>query len=123
MCTKCYVFHRCIADEHRSLALGVQSVFFRVLGSIPAPIIVGVLFDSSCVYWQEECGDRGNCWVYNNNDLSLQIFGLMLGVRILSGIFAVCTWLFFDVTLCSHKTIEIEHSKENGIEMVSSLSM
>ena len=115
------VVNRCIADEHRSLALGIQSVFFRVLGSIPSPIIVGALFDSSCLYWQEECGDRGNCWVYDNHDLSLRIFGLMLGVRLLSCVFAVCTWVFFDVTLCSrHQTNEVENSEENGIKMVKS---
>jgi len=96
-------------------------VFFRVLGSIPAPIIVGALYDSSCLFWQEECGDRGNCWVYDNNDLSLRVFALMLGVRILSAIFAACTWVFFDVTLCSHNKVN-EHSKKDGIEMVTSQS-
>ena len=90
--------YRCIADEQRSLALGLQSVFFRALGSIPGPLIFGALFDASCVYWQEECGDRGNCWVYENEDLSLQMLGVSAGIRIVSVMFAFCTWT--DVLWC-----------------------
>lgn len=115
-------FHcRCIADEQRSLALGLQSVFFRALGTIPGPIIVGALFDVSCVYWQEECGDRGNCWVYENYDLSLRMFGVFIGVRIVSLLFAFCTWKFYDVTLCSHSqmTDEKEMMKINKAESLS----
>lgn len=104
---------RCIADEQRSLALGLQSVFFRAIGTIPGPLIFGALFDVSCVYWQEECGDRGNCWVYDNEDLSLRMFGVSIGVRVLSVTFAFCTWLFYDVTLCNrgHMTDETEMKK------------
>ena len=70
-------------------------MFIRTLGSIPGPIIFGALFDASCVYWQEECGDRGNCWVYENEDLSLQMLGVSAcaGIRIVSVMFAFCTWM------------------------------
>ena len=74
-------------------------MFFRLFGSIPGPIIVGALFDSSCLYWQEECGSRGNCWVYDNNDLSLRMFGVSTGVRVASVIFAFCAWIFL-MSLC-----------------------
>ena len=83
-------------------------MFFRALGSIPGPIIFGALFDASCVYWQEECGDRGNCWVYHNEDLSLRMFGVAVGVRIASVVFALCTWIFYDVTLCNRGQVADE---------------
>ena len=109
-CIRIYqlALYRCIADEQRSLALGLQSVFFRALGSIPGPLIFGALFDASCVYWQEECGDRGNCWVYDNEDMSLRVFGVSMGVRIVSVIFALCTWIFYDVTLCNRGQVTDE---------------
>ena len=94
-------FCRCISDEQRTLALGVQSVFMRALGYIPSPIIVGALFDSSCLYWQEDCGDRGNCWVYDNDDLSFSLFSVGTGVRIISILCAFGAWIFFDATLCN----------------------
>lgn len=74
-------------------------MFFRALGSIPGPIVMGALFDASCEFWQEECGDRGNCWVYNNKDLSLRIFAVVGSARALSLIFAICIFVFFDITL------------------------
>ncbi len=61
---------RSVAEEQRTLALGLQSISFRVIGSIPGPVVFGAIFDSACIYWQYECGHRGNCWVYDNVHLS-----------------------------------------------------
>jgi len=108
------VSHRCIADEQRSLALGIQSVFVKVLGSIPGPIVMGAIFDSSCAYWQEECGDRGNCYVLDNEDLSLRIFLVTAGIRIISVAFGFLAWGFFNKTLCSRGT---GRDRENEIEL------
>lgn len=60
--------HRCVAEQQRTLALdlGVQSLVFRALGSIPGPIVFGVIFDSTCLFRRFDCGRRGNCWVYDN---------------------------------------------------------
>jgi len=92
---------RCISDEQRTLALGLQSVLMRVIGNIPGPIVVGAVFDSSCLYWQEECGDRGKCYVYNNHNLTLRLFSMTTGVRVLSIVFSFCAWIFFGVNLCN----------------------
>jgi len=81
-------------------------VFFRILGTIPGPIIVGALFDASCLYWREECGGRGNCWVYDNDNLSLQMFGTTVGVRVASVIAAFCAWIFFDITFCNRGKVK-----------------
>jgi len=94
--------HRCIADEQRSLALGIQAVIVKILGNIPGPIIVGVIFDSSCAYWQEECGDRGNCYVLDNEDLSLRLFLVSAAARALSVLFGFLAWGLFNKTLCKH---------------------
>ena len=114
------VLYRCIADEHRSLALGIQSVFFRILGSIPGPIVIGALFDASCEFWQEQCGERGNCWVYHNEDLSLRIFGVVGSARVLSVICAICIYVFFDVTLCNRRKTDIITEDNGDMPMVES---
>ena len=75
-------------------------MIFRVIGSIPGPILMGALFDASCEFWQHQCGDRGNCWVYDNIQLSVLIIIVLGSFRIMSVIFAICIRLFFDVTLC-----------------------
>ncbi|XP_004375108.2 solute carrier organic anion transporter family member 4C1 [Trichechus manatus latirostris] len=58
---------RCVNNKQRSLALGIQFMFLRLLGTIPGPIVFGITIDSTCVLWDiNECGVKGACWVYNN---------------------------------------------------------
>ena len=84
-----------MAEEQRTLALGLQSVVFRAFGSIPGPIIFGVIFDSACVYWQYECSRRGNCWVYDNTNLSQRALALAISGTCLNFIFSFLCWLVY----------------------------
>ncbi|KAM5299340.1 LOW QUALITY PROTEIN: solute carrier organic anion transporter family member 4C1 [Ctenodactylus gundi] len=62
---------RCVDQRQRSLALGIQFMLLRLLGTIPGPIIFGATIDSTCTLWDiNECGVRGACWVYNNIKMS-----------------------------------------------------
>ncbi len=90
-----FIAHRSVADEQRSFALGVQSLSFRLFGSIPGPLLFGAIIDSGCVYSQEECGRVANCWVYDNNILRVRAY-----IFCVLGILAclVCTvlsWVFY----------------------------
>ena len=86
---------RSVADEQRTLALGMQSVAFRAFGSIPGPIVFGAIFDSTCIYWQYECSRRGNCWVYNNQHLSQRAVTLALIGIAINFTFSLLSWLFY----------------------------
>lgn len=59
---------RCVEDEQRSFALGLQWIKVRLMGTIPAPLIFGALIDESCVLWHESCDTQagGACLVYDN---------------------------------------------------------
>ena len=50
----------------------------RLLGTIPSPIIGGKLIDKTCIAWQESCGKRGNCRLYDRDMLSKTILGVYL---------------------------------------------
>ena len=65
-----------MADDQRALALGIESSVTRAFGSVPGPLLFGLIFDVSCLLWQEECGRRGNCWVYDKQQLSYYIISL-----------------------------------------------
>ena len=97
----CFILYRSVAEEQRSLALGVQSVIWRMLGGIPGPILYGVIFDSSCIYWQEDCGRRGNCWVYNNDSIGNRAFFLSFFGVAISAVFMILCWLFFPPISCT----------------------
>ena len=42
--------------EERSLALGIQSIIIRLVGSIPGPVLFGYVVDRVCLLWEPGCG-------------------------------------------------------------------
>ncbi|XP_010177455.1 PREDICTED: solute carrier organic anion transporter family member 4C1, partial [Mesitornis unicolor] len=81
---------RCVPDKQRSFALGVQSVFLRLLGTIPGPILFGVAIDSSCTLWDiNECKTKGACWVYDNERMAYLLMGISAACKIITIIFVV----------------------------------
>ncbi len=84
-----------MADEQRTLALGVQSVMFRAFGSVPGPLLFGTIFDSACIYFRHECGVQGNCWVYDNHRLSIGAIGLGAIGLTANFVFSLLAWLVF----------------------------
>lgn len=89
------LLYRVVADDQRALALGVQSGLSRILGSVPGPLIFGLLFDDSCLLWQEECGLRGNCWIYDRSQLSYNVISLGFPTYFLGFVFFFLAWLTF----------------------------
>lgn len=69
---------RAVRDDERPLSLGVTSALGRLLGTIPGPILGGLVFDSTCLLWQEEDGVRGNCWLHDNNALYIRTMLLVM---------------------------------------------
>ena len=88
--------HRVVADDQRSLALGIQSAIYRVFGTIPGPLVFGALFDAACLQWQDPCeGDRGNCWIYNNMKLSIYAMSFGIPCIAIAAILLFLSWLTY----------------------------
>ena len=73
----------------------VQSILLRVLGTIPAPLIFGAVFDASCILWQDTCGVRGSCFFYDKQQLALYMFGVCVGYKCFALVFMICAWKFY----------------------------
>ena len=60
--------------------MGMQYVLVKTIGSLPGPIILGHLLDLNCRLWQDICGQKGRCFVYDVNLVSrnICIFGVVL---------------------------------------------
>ncbi|XP_007940688.1 solute carrier organic anion transporter family member 4C1 [Orycteropus afer afer] len=70
---------RCVNNNQRSLALGIQFMFLRLLGTIPGPIIFGMTIDSTCILWDiNECGIKGACWIYDNIKMAHMIVAISM---------------------------------------------
>ena len=49
---------RSVRDHERSMAIGLQSVIIRLIGSIPGPVLFGYFIDRTCLLWEPSCGKR-----------------------------------------------------------------
>ena len=61
---------RCVPDNQRTYALGLQWLFLCVFGSMPGPVLFGAFIDKTCILWEETCSGKGSCLEYNNELLS-----------------------------------------------------
>lgn len=102
---------RVVADDQRALALGVQSATFRIIGSIPGPVVFGALFDAACISWQLQCGKPGNCWLYDKDQLSYSVIGIGIPCNLIAVTFYILSWLTYP------KKNKKEDKKEKEIEM------
>ncbi|XP_055484376.1 solute carrier organic anion transporter family member 4C1 [Psammomys obesus] len=79
---------RCVNQRQRSLALGVQFLLLRLLGTIPGPIIFGVIIDSTCSLWDiNECGVKGACWIYDNIRMAHMLVAITVTCKIITMFF------------------------------------
>ena len=51
---------RSVREHERSMALGLQSVVIRLIGSIPGPVLFGYFIDRTCILWDKSCGKISN---------------------------------------------------------------
>ncbi|OCT98558.1 solute carrier organic anion transporter family member 4C1-like [Xenopus laevis] len=106
---------RCVPDKQRSFALGVQWLFIRLLGSIPGPILFGVVIDSTCILWNiNECGAEGACWTYNNSQMSFSLIAISAASKVLTIAFLFVAFCIYKPPLKSTETSQ--DSLENHCE-------
>lgn len=77
---------RSVLEEDKAIAIGMMSFLTSLLGWLPGPIVFGHLLDSTCVWWSELCGIRGECLLYDIKDMRIKIHVLTVSLRFLSGV-------------------------------------
>ncbi|GCB72409.1 solute carrier organic anion transporter family member 4A1 [Scyliorhinus torazame] len=86
---------RCVPDSQRSFALGIQWILVRTLGGIPGPIAFGSVIDISCLLWQDQCGERGSCYIYQNSAMSKYLLIAGITYKVLGTLFFfIALWLY-----------------------------
>ncbi|KAM9855444.1 solute carrier organic anion transporter family member 4A1 [Aulostomus maculatus] len=78
---------RCVPDSQRSFGLGIQWIVVRALGSIPGPITFGSMIDISCLLWQDQCGEQGSCYLYQNSAMSRYTLTSGIIYKVLGAVF------------------------------------
>lgn len=85
---------RCVPDNQRTYALGLQWLFLCMFGSMPGPVLFGAFIDKTCILWEETCSGRGSCLEYNNELLSYLLVAAGLFFQILSTALYFGSWFF-----------------------------
>ncbi|NWX74249.1 SO4A1 protein, partial [Alca torda] len=86
---------RCVSDRQRSFALGIQWIVVRTLGGIPGPIAFGSMIDKSCLLWQDQCGEQGSCYIYQNSAMSRYTLIAGLVYKVLGTTFFIVACLLY----------------------------
>ncbi|XP_048259314.1 solute carrier organic anion transporter family member 4A1-like [Haliotis rufescens] len=77
---------RCVDPDIQPFALGIKMIFVRVIGTIPAPLVVGVVVDSACELWSGAEGAQF-CQLYDKQALAVGIAVMWLSVGLIACIF------------------------------------
>lgn len=115
---------RCVDDNIRSFALGIQWIVVRILGTIPAPMVFGRLIDESCILWeQDSCGfNSGSCLLYDNKNMAKYMLLLALIGKLCSILFFFLSWFYYippkvsDIYQGDEKKREVYIKKESENE-------
>ena len=119
------ILFRCVSDDQRTFALGIQSAIFRIFGNVPGPIIFGVAFDAACKFrnfklpCESTTAVQGACWEYDRTVLSNTILAMSMVAIVLNLAFAICSWLAYpkavkDMSDLSADTTINQELKGNG---------
>ncbi|XP_058892492.1 solute carrier organic anion transporter family member 4A1 isoform X3 [Kogia breviceps] len=87
---------RCVCERQRSFALGIQWITVRTLGGIPGPIAFGWVIDKACLLWQNQCGQQGSCFVYQNSAMSQYLLIAGLAYKVLGFVFFTAACFLYE---------------------------
>ncbi len=67
-------------------------VFLSLFAMLPAPMVYGALIDSTCVLWQQECGETTNCLLYDTVSLRRTLMLTTAFIMLVGVAFDVGVW-------------------------------
>ncbi|KAH7719202.1 Protein F53B1.8 [Aphelenchoides avenae] len=92
---------RTVDYAERSFALGIQWILVRIIGTIPAPVLFGWIFDVSCIKQHlDPCsGEHGSCMLYQNKLLADLFLAFSVAGQLIAIICLVAVLMFFAASL------------------------
>ena len=94
---------RSVEPIHRSLALGIESIILRLIGTIPGPIFFGWILDHTCLLTD------GNCLFYDNWNMALYMAFTVFSVKTAAVAFFFWALYFSHRSPIKDETIDLQH--------------
>merc|ERR1719228_1032853 len=73
---------RCVEVRDKALSMAFQIVCLSLLAMLPSPIVFGAIIDTTCILWQQECGETTNCLLYDTDALRQLIMLITAGIML-----------------------------------------
>ena len=86
-----------------------------IIGTMPGPVLLGAIIDSSCDIWQHSCGVQGSCWVYDKSAMGVRVMLWFVGLK-------VCGAFLFLIASIVYKPPTAELSERN-VQTISGASI
>ncbi|KAL5284966.1 hypothetical protein ACFFRR_006968 [Megaselia abdita] len=79
------VFMRAVEERDKTAAMGFFASIGALFSFIPIPIFYGWLYDNFCLVWGTTCSSKGNCWLYDAENLrfylcAVSLFSYVIGL-------------------------------------------
>lgn len=65
-----------------------------LLALIPGPIIYGIVIDATCTVWNNQCGVRGNCQLYDQAKFRYYVNFLSLTLTTVGMVLDLAVWYY-----------------------------
>ncbi|KAI6191368.1 hypothetical protein M3Y97_00220800 [Aphelenchoides bicaudatus] len=75
---------RSVPPSTRSISLGLQGFLVSLIGTLPSPILWGIIIDGTCLLWDQACGTRGACVIYEPSKLRVRMHLTYAFIRLIS---------------------------------------
>ncbi|XP_072037932.1 solute carrier organic anion transporter family member 2A1-like [Amphiura filiformis] len=105
-----FITLRIVDPNDRSVAVGLKSLVNKCLGFFPPPIYMGAIINSTCIYWQHTCGERGACWLYDIVTYRYAFFGTITCLQLIGILCYAATYY----SLTRKKSSASEKLQESG---------
>lgn len=83
---------RCIEKEDKAFALGFGMALIRLFATVPSPIFFGYILDSACLVFGKTCSSKGNCWLYDSENLRYSFNFIAAGSIFIGALFDLGVW-------------------------------
>lgn len=97
-----------------STCMYVKWMYDSMTGTIPGPVLTGYVIDTACGLWQDLCGARGSCEVYDRYEMSWRLFTWWCCVKVFSGSMYILAMIFWKEPAKSNEKVVSDASDIKG---------
>jgi len=111
---------RVVPFDKRTMALGLQTIMIRLIGTLPGPVYYGYLIEGACILSNKVCGESSSCSLLDNKELGWRLFALSMIIKVFASLCAALALLFYRPNKEEEKPVQ--HDEDDSLELRARLN-